>query len=272
MQKKIEGKIFEERFVINNGCDIYDHCVFLDEVVIDGPASPTFLKCTFCYEGVSIQNGGKGLFVERDEKEEEFFKVRIDGKDSFGDFRDILIEGLDEVSLDISNGGSGNFSNCRLSSDGVNDPICAYIDEGSSANFSKCAFCCIPNDGVIIGKESFATFDHCLFSNFYTIDEFHPVGPVTLFDNIVEKTIFTKCRFFGSDEQGRYTFCIGGKGDANFHSCNFFFPKGAIILDKPHESKSVYKNCRFNTEFPLSKNQVDCSYEPNAKEDDFLIV
>lgn len=271
MQEQIKRKVFEDRIIISCGCDVYDNCEFQEEVIIDGNASPTFLNCCFCSDGVTIQNGGKGNFIERNEEDNEFFKVVIDGKGSFGYFENVDIEGCDEVSLTISNGASGNFLNCGFSSDGAYDPLCVCIEDGANANFSRCAFGGAPNDGVFIGKDSFATFDHCLFEGFYT-SEYYPVGPVRLNGNIAEKTIFTKCCFFGSNEPGHYTFCVTGTGSATFVCCNFFFPDGPTIDTPPHISKSTYKNCRFNMDFPHTINQIDCIYEPDADKEDFFII
>ena len=178
--------------------------------------------------------------------------------------------GFENAGIRLLDGAQGYFSNCHMSYDETWYNI--LILNKSHGEFHNCFIGSTTSDGVGIIDESSGIFDSCCFENFRDAGDGMPRGPIEQKNNNSDKTHFSYCSFFATEEFKKECFCVRGNGEATFDNCNFFYQEDANLFDKKEPYHYEFYNCRFNRTFPyILPNMKKCSFEPNATKEDFKI-
>lgn len=222
----------------------YHNQEFNEDVHISSE-NPIYVNCTF----------NNGVFVE-------------------GNVSPIFIScsfyGFESAGIRLLDGAQGYFFNCHMSYDETWYNI--LILNKSHGEFHNCFIGSTTSDGVGIIDESSGIFDSCCFENFRDAGDGMPRGPIELKNNNSDKTHFSYCSFFATEEFKKECFCVRGNGEATFDNCNFFYQEDANLFDKKEPYHYEFYNCRFNLTFPyILPNMKKCSFEPNATKEDFKI-
>lgn len=222
----------------------YHNQEFNEDVHISSE-NPIYVNCTF-NNGVFIEGNVSPIFIS------------------------CTFYGFESAGIRLLDGAQGYFFNCHMSYDETWYNI--LILNKSHGEFHNCFIGSTTSDGVGIIDESSGIFDSCRFENFWDAGDGMPRGPIELKSNNEEKTHFSNCSFFATEEFKRECFCIRGNGKASFDNCNFFYQEKAYLFDKNEPYNHIFYNCRFNRMFPyILPNMKNCSFEPNATKDEFRI-
>lgn len=222
----------------------YHNQEFNEDVHISSE-NPIYVNCTF-NNGVFIEGNVSPIFIS------------------------CTFYGFESAGIRLLDGAQGYFSNCHMSYDETWYNI--LILNKSHGEFHNCFIGSTTSDGVGIIDESSGIFDSCRFENFRDAGDGMPRGPLELKNNNSDKTHFSYCSFFATDEFKKECFCVRGNGEATFDNCNFFYQEGANLFDKNEPYHYEFYNCRFNRTFPyILPNMKNCSFEPNATKEDFKI-
>lgn len=222
----------------------YHNQEFNEDVHISSE-NPIYVNCTF-NNGVFIEGNVSPIFIS------------------------CSFYGFESAGIRLLDGAQGYFFNCHMSYDETWYNI--LILNKSHGEFHNCFIGSTTSDGVGIIDESSGIFDSCRFKNFWDAGDGMPRGPIELKSNNEEKTHFSNCSFFATEEFKRECFCIRGNGKASFDNCNFFYQEKAYLFDKNEPYNHIFYNCRFNRMFPyILPNMKNCSFEPNATKDEFRI-
>ena len=222
----------------------YHNQEFNEDVHISSE-NPIYVNCTF-NNGVFIEGNVSPIFIS------------------------CTFYGFESAGIRLLDGAQGYFSNCHMSYDETWYNI--LILNKSHGEFHNCFIGSTTSDGVGIIDESSGIFDSCRFENFRDAGDGMPRGPLELKNNNSDKTHFSYCSFFATDEFKKECFCVRGNGEATFDNCNFFYQEGANLFDKNEPYHYEFYNCRFNRTFPyILPNMKNCSFEPNATKENFKI-
>ena len=222
----------------------YHNQEFNEDVHISSE-NPIYVNCTF-NNGVFIEGNVSPIFIS------------------------CTFYGFESAGIRLLDGAQGYFFNCHMSYDETWYNI--LILNKSHGEFHNCFIGSTTSDGVGIIDGSSGKFVNCRFENFWDAGDGMPRGPIELKSNNEEKTHFSNCSFFATEEFKRECFCIRGNGKASFDNCNFFYQEKAYLFDKNEPYNHIFYNCRFNHTFPyISPNMKNCSFEPNATKDEFRI-
>lgn len=222
----------------------YHNQEFNEDVHISSE-NPIYVNCTF-NNGVFIEGNVSPIFIS------------------------CTFYGFESAGIRLLDGAQGYFFNCHMSYDETWYNI--LILNKSHGEFHNCFIGSTTSDGVGIIDGSSGKFVNCRFENFWDAGDGMPRGPIELKSNNEEKTHFSNCSFFATEEFKRECFCIRGKGKASFDNCNFFYQEKAYLFDKNEPYNHIFYNCRFNRMFPyILPNMKNCSFEPNATKDEFRI-
>ena len=214
-----------------------------DEEIHISLESPIYENCTF-NNGVFIEGNVAPIFIS------------------------CSFYGFECAGIRLLDGAQGFFFNCHISYDETWYNI--LILNKSHGEFHKCFIGSTTSDGVGIIDESSGTFDNCRFEDFWDAGDGMPRGPIELKNNNGDKTHFSNCSFFATEEYKKECFCVRGNGKATFDNCNFFYQKDSYLFDK--NDNHIFYNCRFNRTFPyILPNIKKCSFEPNVTKDYFKI-
>lgn len=222
----------------------YHNQEFNEDVHISSE-NPIYVNCTF-NNGVFIEGNVSPIFIA------------------------CTFYGFESAGIRLLDGAQGYFFNCHMSYDETWYNI--LILNKSHGEFHNCFIGSTTSDGVGIIDGSSGKFVNCRFENFWDAGDGMPRGPIELKSNNEEKTHFSNCSFFATEEFKRECFCIRGNGKASFDNCNFFYQEKAYLFDKNEPYNHIFYNCRFNRMFPcILPNMKNCSFEPNATKDEFRI-
>lgn len=222
----------------------YHNQEFNEDVHISSE-NPIYVNCTF-NNGVFIEGNVSPIFIS------------------------CTFYGFESAGIRLLDGAQGYFFNCHMSYDETWYNI--LILNKSHGEFHNCFIGSTTSDGVGIIDGSSGKFVNCRFENFWDAGDGMPRGPIELKSNNEEKTHFSNCSFFATEEFKRECFCIRGNGKASFDNCNFFYQEKAYLFDKNEPYNHIFYNCRFNRMFPyILPNMKNCSFEPNATKDEFRI-
>ena len=222
----------------------YHNQEFNEDVHISSE-NPIYVNCTF-NNGVFIEGNVSPIFIS------------------------CTFYGFESAGIRLLDGAQGYFFNCHMSYDETWYNI--LILNKSHGEFHNCFIGSTTSDGVGIIDESSGKFVNCRFENFWDAGDGMPRGPIELKSNNEEKTHFSNCSFFATEEFKRECFCIRGNGKASFDNCNFFYQEKAYLFDKNEPYNHIFYNFRFNRMFPyILPNMKNCSFEPNATKDEFRI-
>lgn len=222
----------------------YHNQEFNEDVHISSE-DPIYVNCTF-NNGVFIEGNVSPIFIS------------------------CTFYGFESAGIRLLDGAQGYFFNCHMSYDETWYNI--LILNKSHGEFHNCFIGSTTSDGVGIIDGSSGKFVNCRFENFWDAGDGMPRGPIELKSNNEEKTHFSNCSFFATEEFKRECFCIRGNGKASFDNCNFFYQEKAYLFDKNEPYNHIFYNCRFNRMFPyILPNMKNCSFEPNATKDEFRI-
>lgn len=222
----------------------YQNQEFNEDVHISSE-NPIYVNCTF-NNGVFIEGNVSPIFIS------------------------CSFYGFESAGIRLLDGAQGYFFNCHMSYDETWYNI--LILNKSHGEFHNCFIGSTTSDGVGIIDESSGIFDSCCFENFRDAGDGMPRGPIELKNNNSDKTHFSYCSFFATEEFKKECFCVRGNGEATFDNCNFFYQEDANLFDKKEPYHYEFYNCRFNHTFPyILPNMKKCSFEPNATKEDFKI-